>query len=835
MFNNVRVAFRSLRRYPGISVVIVVMLAVGIGSSSALFSLFYQMLVQPLAVPEPQRLVNFTSPGPKWGSTSCHLAGDCDSIFSYPMFRDLEARQRAFIGIAAHYGFEANLGYRQQAVAGSGLLVSGDYFNVLQLRPALGRLIGPRDEPQRDESAVVVLSHEYWRNRFGGDPNIVGQTLTVNGQTLDIIGVAPAGFAGTTIGARPQVFVPLTLAWRVRPTAPRNYDDRRAYWLYLFGRLNPKATLEQAAASINGLYAGILKDTDARFNRDLSAATMLKFLQRRIILKPGARGQSIIPDTTAQPLAILFGVTALVLLIVCVNIANLLLVRGASRAGEMAIRSSLGGSRRQLVSQLLTESLVMTLIAGVASLLVATTTLDLITAILPAQFSRDLAIQFSPWAIGFAAAASLLTMLLFGIFPAVHATRTDLAEAIKRKATWTSGRDMVRLQASLATAQVAFSMVLLVVAGLFAQSMANVSRVKLGMRVDSMVSFSVSPRSNGYGPERTRAVFDRIEEALAAQPGVTSVGSASIPLIANDGTGNSVILDGFNAPPGTDTSVARNEVSPSFFSTLSVPLLAGRNFTDADTLSAPKVAIVNQSFVRKFHLGGHAVGRHFSGHPYDNVRKIDLEIVGVVADSAYSRVKEDIPAQYFQPRRQSERPDSAFFYVRAAIDPNAVMGAIPAVVSRIDRNLPVTRMLTMRRQVQDNIYLDRMVAMLSSAFAGLATLLAAIGLYGILAYTVALRTREWGLRLALGAEPARLRAMILRQVGGIALTGGVLGLAGAVAAGRVAEALLFGMSGHDPWVLAGAGAVLCAVMCLAGYLPAHRASKIAPMEALRYE
>lgn len=835
MFKNVRLAFRSIRRYPGISVVIVAMLAVGIGSSTALFSLFYQMLVQPLPVPEPQRLVNFTAPGPKWGSTSCGMAGDCASVFSYPMFRDLEARQRAFTGIAAHSGFQANLGYRQQAVAGSVLLVSGNYFNVLQLRPALGRLIGPQDEPQRDESAVAVLSHEYWRNRFGGDPNIVGQTLTVSGQPLEIIGVAPAGFAGTTIGARPEVFVPLTMAWRLRPTAPRNYEDRRAYWLYVFGRLNPNSTLGQASAEINGLYSGILRDTEARFNGELSGNALQKFLKRRIIVEPGARGQSTIPTTTAQPLSILFGLTALVLLIICVNIANLLLVRGASRAGEMAVRTSLGASRRQLVSQLLTESIVLTVIAGIASLLVATTTLDLITAMLPADFSRDLAIRFSPWAIGFAVAASLLTILVFGIFPAVHATRTDLAEAIKGKARMTAGRGMVRLQTALTTAQVAFSMVLLVVAGLFAQSLLNVARVKLGMRVDSIVSFSVSPRSNGYGPERTMALFDRIEEALAAQPGVTGVASASIPLIANNGTGNSVDLEGFKAPPGMDTAVKRNEVSPTFFSTLSIPLLAGRNFTDADILNAPKIAIVNQSFVRKFHLGGRPVGRRFSCYPYDNVTKVDLEIVGVVADSAYSEVKGEIPAQYFQPRRQSERPDSAFFYVRAGVNPNIVMGAIPGILSRIDRNLPVTRLITMRRQVQDNVYLDRMLAMLSSAFAGLATLLAAIGLYGILAYTVALRTPELGLRLALGAEPARLRAMILRQVGRMALTGGVIGLAVAVAAGRVAEALLFGLSGHDAWVLAGAGAVLPAVMCLAGCLPARRASNIAPMEALRYE
>jgi predicted permease len=836
MFKNIRLAFRSLRQRPGLSLVIIAMLALGIGATTALFSLLHQILVQPLPVPEPQRLVNFSAPGPKWGSTSCGLAGDCDSVFSYPMFRDLEARQTGFTGIAAHYSFQANLGYRQQTLAGRGMLVSGSYFNVLKLQPALGRLIGPQDEPRLDESAVVVLSYEYWQNSFGGDPNIVKETLTVNGQPLNIIGVAPAGFSGTTIGARPQVFVPLTLSWRLRPTTSRNYADRRAYWLYVFARLNPNVTAQQASAAINGLYGGILKEVDASLNRGMPDDVMQQFLQQQIALKPGARGQSTIRETTAQPLTLLFGLTALVLLIVCVNIANLLLARGASRAGEMAIRASLGARRRQLVSQLLTESTVLTVIGGIAGLLVATYTLDIIIAILPAESTRDLAIQLSPAAIGFAAAASLLTMLLFGIFPAVHATRTDLAVAIKGQAAQaTGGRRIVRFRIALATAQIAFSMVLLVLAGLFTQSLMNLARVNLGMQVDSLVSFSVSPRANGYSLERTTALFDRIEEELAVQPGVTGLTSASVPLIANYGAGNSVTVEGFEGGPGVDTTVQRNEVSPSFFNTLSIPLLAGRNFTDADRLSAPKVAIVNQSFVRKFNLGGDAVGKRFSGFPYDNIRKVELEIVGVVADAAYSRVKGDIPPQYFQPRRQSENPDSLFFYARTDIVPNAMMRAIPGVVSRIDRNLPVNGLITMRRQVQDNIYLDRLVAMLSSVFAGLATLLAAIGLYGILAYNVALRKRELGLRLALGAEPARLRAMVLRQVGLMAFIGGVIGLAAAVALGRTTEALLFGLSGHDPWVLARSVAVLSGVMFVACYLPARRASNIAPMEALRYE
>jgi predicted permease len=378
-------------------------------------------------------------------------------------------------------------------------------------------------------------------------------------------------------------------------------------------------------------------------------------------------------------------------------------------------------------------------------------------------------------------------------------------------------------------------MVLLVLAGLFSQSLRNIARVNLGMQLDSVVSFTVSPRANGYTPERTRELFDRIEEALAAQPGVTGVTSSSIPLITGSGTGNSIEFEGVKPGPADERTVRRNEVSPTFFKTLSIPLLRGRDFTEADTLGTPKVAIVNESFVRKFKLGDKAIGTRFSGYPYDNVTRVDLEIVGIVADAAYNQVKGDFPALYFQPRRQSERPSLLAFYVRSGIDPNAMMLAIPGVIAQIDRDLPVSGLITMRHQVQDSVYMDRLIAMLSTGFAGLATFLAAIGLYGVLAYNVAQRTREFGLRLALGAQPSRLRAMVLRQVGLMTLIGAVIGLPIAVFLGRTAEALLFRLSGHDTFVLIAAALLLSAVVLIAGYLPARRASNIAPMQALRYE
>jgi predicted permease len=529
---------------------------------------------------------------------------------------------------------------------------------VLKLNPALGRLTSPQDEPGLGESAVVVISYEYWQNRFGGNRGVLNQTLKVNGQPLKIIGVAPAGFTGTTIGVRPQVFVPLTLAWRVRPTAARNDKDRRAYWLYLFARLKPNVTTDQASASINSLFTAIHKDVEAPLNSNMAKDAMQRFLNEQIILQPGARGQSAIPQMAGQPLTLLFALTGLLLLIICVNIASLLLVRGSSRSGKMAIRASVGASRGQLVRQPLTESTVLAVIGYAAGLMVASTTFNLIMAMQPPDFTGDIRFGLNAMSIGFAAGTSVFSVALFGVLPAVIGTRTDLIRTIKVNAAQSlDGLGMARLRSALAIGQIAFSMVLLVLAGLFSKSLMNVAGVNLGMKVDSVVSFSVSPRLNGYTAQKTTAVFDRIEEELAAQPGVTGVTSAKVAPIT-DSSGNGVDVEGFEPGPGFNAIVLRNEVSPSFFNVLSIPLLAGRNFNDADRLGMPKVAIVNQSFVHRFNLGTTAIGKHFSGYPYDNVRKVELEIIGVVADAAYSNVKDGTPPQYFQPRRQSEDPDS---------------------------------------------------------------------------------------------------------------------------------------------------------------------------------
>ena len=827
--NDLCIALRQMGRRPGFSATIILMLAIGIGATTAIYTLFHEVLVRPLPVVAPERLVNLAAPGPKWGSTSCNDAGGCDEIFSYPMFRDLQARQTAFTDLAAHRQFDADFVYDEQRLAGSGLLVSASYFSVLGLRPELGRLLDTRDESEVGQSAVAVLSHEYWRSAFAADPTVVGKTLAVNGQTLTIVGVAPPGFSGTTAGTRPQVFVPITMRWAMEPTRARDDDNRRSYWVYLFARLKPGDSLEQATAAINALYSSVVNEVEAPLQTGVSTEQLEQFRRNRITLAPGAHGQSAIAASAAMPLGLLLGVTALVLLIVCVNIANLLLLRGAARAGEMAIRASLGASPLRLVAQLVAEVSLLALAGGVASLPVAYGVFAGLTGLLPASLAGGFAVAFGPATALVAGAAALVTLVAFGVVPALYAASTDAGAVIKGQALRSgSTRGAARLRNLLATAQIAFSAMLLVLAGLFAKSLGNVHSVELGLDTDSLVTFTLSPRRSGYTVEQATQVFDRIEQELSAQPGVTSVASSRILLL--DGrrwSAGPLTIDGSEREPVTDAIV--NAVSPGFFRTLSIPLLRGRDFTAADTEATTQVAIVNESFVGRAGLGAGALGKRI------RVGRNTFEIVGVTADTGQTNVKDAVAPQFFLSRHQFTNLDAASFYVRGSIDEAALLELAPRAVAAVDSNVAVGRLATLRAQVDDNVYLDRLVTLLATAFASLATLLAAIGLYGVISYNVRQRRREIGLRLALGAAPARLRTMVLSQVAGIALLGLPLGLAGALLAGRAAQALLFGLTAYDPTVLVGAVVVLVAVVLAAGVVPARRAARVPPMEALRHD
>jgi predicted permease len=455
--------------------------------------------------------------------------------------------------------------------------------------------------------------------------------------------------------------------------------------------------------------------------------------------------------------------------------------------------------------------------------------------LMPAEVADTLPFTLDGATLAFTATLALGTGLLFGLVPALQSTRHDLVAALKGQTAQVSGaRGAARLRTVLVTAQIALAMALLAAAGLFARSLANVSRVDLGLRADHLVTFGVSPELNGYTPARSRALFARLEEELAAAAGVTAVAGSMVPLLSGNNWGSSMSVEGFTADPEADRNAKFNEIGPGFFRTLGIPLIAGRELTAADAAGAPKVAIVNEAFARKFGLGRDAVGRRISPGIGDAV-KLDIEIVGLVADAKYSEVKDQAPPQFFTPYRQDDALGSLTFYVRTVRTPEQALAAARAVVRRLDPNLPVERLQTMDAQVRENVFVDRLIGSFSAAFAGLATLLAAIGLYGVLAYAVAQRTREIGLRMALGAGPARVQRMVLGQVGLMTLAGAAAGVPAALGLGSLARSLLFGLEGNDPAALAGAVAVLVVVALVSGAIPAGRAARIDPMRALRHE
>ena len=832
---ELKYAFRRLAKTPFITAVAVVSLALGIGANTAIFSIFDQMLLRSLPVEEPDRLVNLSAPGPNPGSQSCNQAGSCQETWSYPMFLDLQREQGSFTGIAAHRLFSANLAQSGQTTNGQGLYVSGSYFPVLGLQAALGRLLGPSDDERIGEHFVAVLDYEYWESQLGADRSVLNQTIIVNGQPLTVVGIAPRGFDGTTLGADPDVYVPITMRGQLDPLFD-GFDNRRSYWAYLFARLKPRVTPQQATAEINGIYSPIIQEVEVPLQGSMTEQTMERFRNKEVVLDPGFQGQSSVHEEARTPLRLLLGITAVVLLIACANIANLLLARGANRAQEIAIRGSLGASRGQIFRQLLVESCLLAVLGGLASLVVARWTLGAISSALPPEVRSTFDLQIDPQMILLTAGLSLGTGILFGIYPALHATRLDLAGMLKTSLGQPSGaRAAQRFRNGLVTAQIALSMTLLVAAGLFIKSLSNISRVDLGLNPERVVLFRVSPQLNGYEQARSAELFIRLEEELAALPGVTAVSADRVGILAGSSWGNDVSVEGFEWEPGVDNNSRVNWVGPDYFSTLGVPLVAGREFTPSDGDGAPKVALVNEAFTRKFDLdGAQAVGKWMSSHG-GGAEELDIQIVGVVQDAKYADVKEPVGAVFFLPYRQVPSIGSLVYYVRTAVDPSETMRAITPLVNRLDPNLPVQGLKTMREQVQDNVFLDRFIGTLSAAFAALATLLAAIGLYGVLAYTVTQRTREIGLRMALGAGSGTVRGMVLKQVGKMVAVGGVIGIVAAVALGRAAQSLLFGLEGWDAAVVGLVTVLLGLVGLAAGYIPASRASRVDPMNALRYE
>ena len=832
--NDVRYAARSLANRPLVTTVAIVSLALGIGVNAAIFSGFDRIILRRLPIPSADQIVLITSPGPRPGSNSVSGAGPRDAIFSYPLFRDLERLTGTGLsGIAAHRDFPANIAYRGQTSSADGELVSGAYFPLLGVTAALGRLLTPDDDRVPGGHPVVVLSHRFWTTHLGASASIVGEPLVVNGRSMTIVGVAAERFTGITLMESQAVFVPLAMAEAMRP-GWTGREQRNDHWLYLFGRLDRDTTIEQAQTRLRVPFAAIIRDVEypAQKSGIGSDRDRAQFQARTIVLRDGGRGRTTDREQISRAILLLFAVTAFVLLIACANIANLLLARAADRSAEIALRFSMGASIGRVIRLLLIEACLLGLAGGAAAIAVSDATLRWMMWLIPDDGGFELGVDTR--VLLFALSLGLLSGCFFGLFPALHGVRGSVTSGLQGQPGRTSGsRGSSRLRAALAATQIALATALLAQGGLLILSLVNITRVDLGIRPEGLLTFSISPYLNGYTQAQSLALFEQIDGSLRGLPGVVSVTQSTVPILGNSSSGRNVTVQGFDASPDTDTVASYAAVGSDYFKTLGMPVLQGREFTSADTGNKVTVTIVNEQFARKFNLTGHVIGTRMALGA-GNRKALDIEIVGLVRDARYSQVREAPPPEFFMSYRQT--PVRAItFYVRTSGEPRPLLASIASTVARADRNLPVDHLRTMTAQINENVSQDRVITTLATSFAGLATLLAGIGLYAMLAYSVARRVREMGIRLALGARSVDMQRLIFTHVGSITVVGGAIGIAMAIALAQLSQALLFGVTGPQPSVMAAAATVAVVVAFAAGIVPARRAALVNPVEALKAE
>jgi putative ABC transport system permease protein len=833
------VILRGMARTPVFSIIAIISLALGIGANTAMFSLLDQFLLRTLPVKHAQELVLLYHPGPAQGRVSSDEKGG--PSFSYPMFREMQREmqnERApFSGLAGSTAMSVSLAFHNSALPGRARPVSGNYFELLGVKPALGRLFA-EDDDRNDGSGghpVVVLGYNYWTSRFGADISVLNQTVIVNGFPMTVVGVAQKGFMGERLGNLPDIYVPISMKKALTPDWDA-FQDRQDYWISLFGRLKPGVTLAQADAAINVIYRSQL-EKDIQLLHHPSQVFLQQFRAKKIVLRPGQYGRGNLREERREPLLLLLSMTAMVLLISCANVANLQLARASARSREIAVRLAIGASRPQLIRQLLLESCTLAVAGGALGLGAAYWTLRAVIAALSASSGEQsfLTPSLDPRVLLFCLGLSLLTGLAFGLFPALQSTRPDLVAALKSQSGQTGSTGSANtFRKSLVTVQVAISLLLLISAGLFARTLANLSNIDLGLRVDHLLSFSISPKLNKYTDQGAAQLYDRLTERLAAIPGTKLVSAADTPAIAGSTSSENITVPGY-APPtdeAADTNV--DAVGADYFRTMGMPLIAGREFTPADNLAAPKVAVVNESFVRHFLPNQNPLGYHFGEGGGDKV-KPNIEIVGVVKDAKYADMREAPPRALYLPYRQNKRQDSLYFYVRTAIEPQQIAAQIRREVAALDSNLPIRDLKTMQAQIEENLFAERLLSSLTESFAGLATVLAAIGLYGVLAYNVARRTREIGIRMALGAEAGHVRGLVVREVAFMLAIGTAIGLGSAAGAGTLIRSQLYGLEYWDPTIYVSAAVVLWLIALAAAYIPTRRATNVDPMIALRDE
>jgi len=812
LVQDLRYGARMLLRNPGFTLIAVITLALGIGANVTIFSFANALLLRPLAgVAEPERLVQI-------GRTA---KNNPFGALAYPDYVDYREQTTTLAGIAVYNGTALHLSTGQEAERVNGALVSGNYFELLGVKAAQGRSLTSADAQTEGAEPVAVISAGLWRRRFGADPNVVGKTVNLNSHGYTIIGVASDGFAGTRIGEKIEVWAPITMARYADPGLARldgqQFRVRGLVWLSAFGRLKPGVSIEQASEDLSNI-ARRLAEVHTQTNMDRGVA-----LVAGVGLKPDQR------EPTRDFTRFLLIAVGIVLLIACANVAGLLLARARVRASEIGIRLALGAGRPRVIRQLLTESLMLALCGGLLGLLIAAWLNSWLQAWLPERYmAMPLAVDLDldARALGFTFTATLLTGVLFGLAPALQSSRPDLVLALKGMPAAGSG---ARLRGALVVAQVALSLALLVGAGLCLRTLSNARAIAFGFDTEQVLTAKLDLGRQRYTEPQGQLFYQQLLERARALPGVQQAGLAlSVPLTGADyGTG--IILEGHTE----QISVLYNSVTSHYLGTMGIPLLLGRDFSPRDDAQAPRVAIVNEGMARRLWPNENPIGKRFivKKRGYDN---LPVEVVGLVRDIAGYGPFAPMPAQLYLPLPQSYGTEMTL-HLRTSGEPEQLIAAVQQSVRELDRNLPVYEVRTLARHLDNSLTPQRLAAVLISGFGFLAMALAAIGMYGVMAYTVAQRTRELGIRLALGAQARDVLMLVMRQGITLACAGVLIGLCGAFALTRLMETLLYGVSPTDPLTFVVIALLLVIVSLLACWIPARRATKVDPMIALRCE
>ena len=830
---NFKYALRSIRKSPLVMAIAIISLALGVGANTAIFSLLDQLLLRLLPVDNPQQLVQLATRGPLFGSSWG------EDRLSYPMYRDIRDRNGVFSGVLAYYATPVSLGYGGRTERIRSELVTGDYFQVLGVHAALGRTFTPEDNVRVGAEPIAILTYDFWTSRFGRDRNIVGATIHLNGHPMTVIGVSAPDFRGMEIGDATQIFVPILMQSQMNPVMGEfsNLENRRSQWVGVFARLKPSVSIEQAQSSLAPIYKEIIDlEVQAPEFARVPQLARQQFLTSRMEVFEGSTGRSGLRGRFSKPLYVLMAISGTVLLIACANIAGLLIARSTARRKEIAVRLALGASRKQVVGELMIESLMISAAAATLGLGLGVWLDRTLLQFLPTDDAQvTITAALDSRVLLFSVVVAFVTAFIFGLAPALQSTRPNLSETLRNEAgSIFGGRGHTRIRKSLVVLQVSLSLLLLIASSLFVRSLANLHQLEPGFRTDRVLAFSIDPTLNGYDRQRTAIFYLEMLDRLRALPGVEAAGQALMRVLDGGAWRNILRVEGYTPQQGERVFAHFNAVSAGYFDTLQIRLIAGRDFNSRDTRDGPRVCIVNQAFVRQYFRDGLAVGRHIGVGP-DLSARPDVEIVGVVGDAKYENLRDAAPRQVYIPFSQNLANTGTVVYVRTTEEPAAFFGTVRSTLNEMDSALPVYGMRTLEDQLDRSLLTERMIAILAGAFGTLATLLAMVGLYGVMSFTVARRAREIGIRMALGAQSNNVLRMMMREVAILMLGGIAIAVPAYIAVARYIRSQLYGIEPNDLLNIAAVSVFLFAIGFIAGYIPSRRALRVDPIRSLRYE